>query len=41
MDSFKDVDMGELGRNLFARLLRATSSDGSFEDLMAYCSKKN
>jgi hypothetical protein len=33
--------MGELGRNLFAKLLRATASDGSYEDMLAYCVKKN
>ena len=36
----KDIDLGELGRNLFAKLLRATASDGSLDDMMEYCSKK-
>ena len=37
---YKDVDLGELGRNLFAKLLRATASDGSYEDMLAYCENK-
>ena len=36
----KDIDMGELGRHLFAKLIRATASDGSLEDMMDYCCKK-
>ena len=31
----KDIDLGELGRNLFAKLLRATASDGSLDDMKA------
>ena len=31
--------MGELGRQLFTRLLRATASDGNFEDIMEQCQK--
>lgn len=38
-DRFKSVKIGELGRQLFAKLLRATASDGNFEDIMAYCDK--
>lgn len=40
MTDLKDIDMGELGRHLFAKLLRATASDGSLEDMMEYCEKK-
>ena len=40
MNDYKDVDIGELGRHLFAKLLRATASDGSFEDMMAHCETK-
>ena len=36
----KDIDLGDLGRNLFARLLRATASDGTYDDMVAYCEKK-
>lgn len=36
----QQVDLGELGRVLFAKLLRATASDGSLEDMMDYCEKK-
>lgn len=36
----KDIDLGELGRNLFAKLLRVTASDGSLDDMLEYCSKK-
>ena len=35
----KNIDLGELGRNLFARIVRATASDGSFEDMMNHCIK--
>jgi len=37
--TLKGVDLGELGRNLFARILRTTASDGSFEDMIAHCIK--
>lgn len=40
MTDLKDIDMGELGRHLFAKLLRCTASDGSLEDMMEYCEKK-
>ena len=40
MADLKNVDMGELGRHLFAKLLRCTASDGSLEDMMEYCEKK-
>lgn len=36
----KNIDLGELGRNLFARILRATASDGSFDDMMNHCVRK-
>lgn len=39
MEANKDIDMGELGRNLFARLLRTTASDGTFEDMMEHCQR--
>ena len=35
----KDVNMGELGRNLFAKLLRATASDGTYDDMVEKCRK--
>lgn len=37
---FADVDLGELGRNLFGKLLRATASDGTYEDMLAQCERK-
>ena len=37
----KNMNLGELGRNLFARLLRATSSDGTFEDIISSCVRKS
>ena len=40
MADYKDVDLGELGRNLFGKLLRATASDGSYDDMVDYCEKK-
>ena len=36
----EDINLGELGRNLFAKLLRATASDGSLEDMMQHCQTK-
>ena len=39
-NQFKEVDLGELGRNLFGKLLRATASDGSYEDILAQCERK-
>lgn len=36
----KNIDLGDLGRNLFARLLRATASDGTYDDIVAHCEKK-
>ena len=39
-NDYKNVDMGELGRNLFAKLLRATASDGSYEDMLSFCENK-
>ena len=40
MADLKDIDMGELGRHLFAKLLRCTASDGTLDDMMEYCVKK-
>lgn len=30
-------NLGELGRHLFAKLLRTTASDGSYEDMLQQC----
>jgi len=38
--NLKDINLGELGRNLFAKLLRTTASDGSFQDIMNNCHSK-
>lgn len=40
MESLKDIDMGELGRHLFAKLLRSTASDGTYEDMLEHCQNK-
>jgi len=34
---FSNVDMGELGRQLLLKILKATSSEGSFEDKIEEC----
>lgn len=33
MVDFKKIDMGELGRHLFAKILKATASDGTFNEI--------
>lgn len=40
MSELKSGDLGIFGKELFERLLRATSSDGSFDDILAFCQKK-
>ena len=40
MNELKSGDIGFFGKELFERLLRATSSDGSFDDILAFCQKK-
>ena len=37
----ENKELGELGRVLFAKLLRVTASDGSYEDIMLHCQAKN
>ena len=37
---FKKIDMGELGRQLFAKILKATASDGKFTEILEECSLK-
>jgi hypothetical protein len=34
---FKKIDMGELGRQLFAKILKATASDGKFNEIYEEC----
>lgn len=38
---FKDIDMGELGRNIFAKVLKATSTSGTYNDVLEECQYKN
>ena len=33
--------MGELGRHLFAKILKATASDGTFQEIYEECKAKN
>jgi len=37
---FKDIDIGELGRNIFAKLLKATATPGSYADILEECQYK-
>ena len=37
---FKKIDMGELGRQLFAKILKATASDGKFVEILEECQLK-
>jgi hypothetical protein len=30
----KQIDMGELGRHLFAKIMKATASDGTYGEIM-------
>lgn len=34
---FKDIDIGELGRNIFAKILKSTATHGSYEDTLEEC----
>ena len=34
---FKDIDIGELGRNIFAKILKATATPGSYNDILEEC----
>jgi len=34
---FKDIDMGELGRNILAKVLKATSTQGAYTDVQEEC----
>ena len=38
---FSKIDMGELGRHLFARILKATASDGKFMEILEECKLKD
>ena len=40
MVDFKKIDMGELGRHLFAKILKATASDGKFTEIYEECKMK-
>jgi len=37
----KNIDLGELGRHLFAKILKATASDGKFNEIFEECKMKN
>ena len=34
---FKDIDVGELGRNIFAKILKSTASPGTYSDVLEEC----
>ena len=34
-------NLGELGRQIFAKLIRVTSSDGNYEDILYECKQNN
>lgn len=38
---FSKIDMGELGRQLLLKILKATSSEGSYEDKIEECRTNN
>jgi hypothetical protein len=37
---FSDIDMGELGRQIFCRLLKATASEGSYNETIEECRER-
>jgi len=37
----KDINLGELGRHLFSKILKATASDGKYADILADCVAKD
>ena len=37
---FKDIDIGELGRNIFAKILQSTSTHGNSQDVIEECEYK-
>lgn len=41
MVDFKKLDMGELGRHLFAKILKATASDGKFNEIWEESKMRN
>jgi len=38
---FSKIDMGELGRHLFSKILKATASDGNYEDIKTEVDRKD
>ena len=38
---FSKIDMGEFGRHLFSKILKATASDGNYTDVMKAMEAKN
>lgn len=36
-----DIDIGEFGRNIFAKILKATAVPGTYEDVLEECQYKN
>ena len=34
---FKEIDIGELGRNIFAKILKATATQGTYSDTLDEC----
>lgn len=39
MERAKQIDMGELGRHLFAKIMKATATDGTYSEIMQHCAK--
>lgn len=38
---FSNINIGELGRQIFCHLLKATASDGTFDDIFHECQSSN
>merc|ERR1712166_14481 len=34
---FKDIDIGELGRNIFSKIMKATATPGAYSDVLEEC----
>ena len=37
---FKEIDLGEFGRNIFAKILKSTSTPGTYQDTIEECNHK-
>jgi hypothetical protein len=34
---FKEIDLGEFGRNIFSKILKSTASPGTYQDTIEEC----